>query len=145
MITRPGNILDLGRMTEGATEFLEMVSPNKKVDTVHLNTVLYSILKTGIVLVAEDNGEMAGAIGGLITPNMWFPDELELNKIFWLVSSEYRGSSAGLRLLKAFVKHGKDEGVNRIVMSDELASPLNDDVYIKRGFKLKQRSFIMEV
>lgn len=145
MKIREATILDLGRMTQEGMQFLELVSPERVPDEIHLMEVLRSLIDKGEVLVAEHEGEIAGGIGGIVANNLWFPDEQELVELFWWVAEDFRGSSAGLRLLKGWVDHGKSLGVKRIVMSDESVSPLSDDVYTKRGFELKQRSFIMEV
>ena len=47
-------------------------------------------------------------------------------------------------LLKKYIEFGK-KVANWIIMTLEDASPVKDESLLKRGFKLKERSFFLEV
>lgn len=147
MNIRKATYADIEAMVEEGLNFIRFVAPDKVVnpDDLYLKLVSMVTHKSGVVYVAIEGGRFAGAIGGIIAPNIWFSDELNLTELFWWVPEHFRGSSAGLRLLKRFIEHGRESEVNRVIMSMEDISPLSDDVFTKRGFKLKEKAFIMEV
>jgi RimJ/RimL family protein N-acetyltransferase len=126
---------------------LPMVFPGKYIDKENLAIKLRYLINNEIVFIARhDSGDFMGVICGIISEALWYPKEYELTELFWWVTEKYRGSSAALRLLKEFISFGKKrEDINRIIMSIETVSSINDNVYTKRGFTLKEKSFVMEV
>jgi RimJ/RimL family protein N-acetyltransferase len=146
MKIREATILDISVMAEEGIKFLKFLYPDKQPDIVGLYDKLKYMISEHVVYVAEIDGKFAGAIGGLILPNFWWSRELDLTELFWWVTPEHRGSTAGYRLLQRFIKHGKDDlRIERVIMTRESISPICEDVFTKRGFKLKEQNFVMEV
>ena len=85
-----------------------------------------------------------GFIAGLHGEHWFNPEIHTFTELFWWVQPEHRGSSAGVRLLEAFI----DEGERRrgwIVFGLEHNSPVKDETLLKRGFRVQERSFLKEV
>ena len=80
----------------------------------------------------------------MIAPHIFNPKIMTLTEVFWWVKPEHRGSRAGRDLIEEFILWGK-ENVDWIITTLEENSPVNDSVFLNRGFKPKERSFIMEV
>jgi hypothetical protein len=58
--------------------------------------------------------------------------------------SRYRGSSAGARLLEAFIAYGK-KNADCIVMTLQAKSPVDPRSLERKGFRLYERNFMLEV
>ena len=97
-----------------------------------------------VVIIAEDVEGRAGFIAGFIGPHPFNPKIVVLNEAFWWVSQDRRKSRAALLLLNAFKAEGR-RYADWITMSLEADSPVNDSALTKRGFALKERSYIFEV
>jgi RimJ/RimL family protein N-acetyltransferase len=146
MEIREATVLDLADMVVGGKKFLQFICPDKKIDESNLYGVLHKLVTQGIVFLAVKDGEVIGGIGGNIVASTFWPEDILLHEVFWWVNEEHRGSSAALRLMKRFIDHGKAQpDISQIVMSMETISPLSDDAYLKRGFELKEKAFVMEV
>ena len=146
MIIREATVLDLYTMVEEGKKFLKFIYPEKSIDEGNLYRILNDVILNGVAFVAEKDGKVIGSIGGNILSSLFWPEDIMLHELFWWVNEEHRGSSAALRLMKKFIEYGKGrEDVNQIIMSMETISPLSDDAYLKRGFELKEKAFVMEV
>jgi GNAT superfamily N-acetyltransferase len=88
--------------------------------------------------------EPVGFIAGALGPHPYNPAIRQLTEMFWWVAPAYRGSRAGSLLLDAFLDEGKQRA-DWIVMTLEADSPVHDRILEKRGFKPKERSFLLEV
>lgn len=97
-----------------------------------------------LVYVAERDGDLVGFISGYITPHIYNPQITVLTESFWWVVPEHRGSRAGYLLFKNFVEFGK-ENCDWVITTLESHSPVRDDFLLRHGFKLKEKSYIMEV
>jgi N-acetylglutamate synthase-like GNAT family acetyltransferase len=60
----------------------------------------------GVVLVAEHE-ELVGMLIACISPSMWSPDHLLLTEMAYWVEPEFRGGTAGYRLLAEYQKRGE--------------------------------------
>jgi hypothetical protein len=65
------------------------------------------------------------------------------SEILWWVAAPHRGSSAGLRLLDAFIRHGRSQ-CDMLVMTLEAQSPISPRHLLKRGFVVKETSYLLE-
>lgn len=86
----------------------------------------------------------AGFLVGALSPHPYNPQVRMLTELFWWVDPAYRGSSAGARLLEAYLAHGRQHA-DMITMTLESKSPIDDRVLLKRGFQLHERSYLLEV
>ena len=97
-----------------------------------------------LVAIPESQTDPIGFISGTVTPHAYNPEIRVLTETFWWVQEEHRGSRAGLLLLNEFTEWGK-QNVDWITFSLEHHSPVKDTCLTKRGFKLQERAFLMEV
>lgn len=84
-----------------------------KYDFVHVNNVIDHILKTGIALVCTDHDRVVGMLLATIQGDLWLPHVKRMTEVAWWVEEEYRGTSAGARLLNRYIAIGieaKDKG-----------------------------------
>lgn len=85
-----------------------------------------------------------GFIAGMHSEHFFNPEIKTFTELFWWVTPEYRGSSAGVRLLEAFIDYG-DARPGWICFGLEHNSPVKDETLLKRGFRHQERSFLKEV
>lgn len=97
-----------------------------------------------VVLVAEKPEGLIGFIGGFLMPHTFNPKITCLTETFWWVAEEHRQSRAGYLLFKAFSNFG-EENADWVLCTLEEKSPVNPNALLKRGYTLKERSFMMEV
>lgn len=97
-----------------------------------------------LVLVAERDGALVGFIAGMVTPHPYNAKIRVLSETFWWVTPAARGTRAGAVLLVAFVTWGK-ANVDWITLALETSSPINEDALTKRGFRLFERNYLLEV
>jgi hypothetical protein len=78
----------------------------KDLDNVeYWNRLLDSILSgQGVIYIEED----VGLIMGVVMPTIWCDKTLVLNELAWYVKPQYRNTTVGYRLLKAYVEYGKE-------------------------------------
>lgn len=98
-----------------------------------------------LVLVADHPAVgPVGFISGYVVPHPYNPAIRMLSESFWWVEEEHRGSRAGMLLLNAFLDWGR-EHADWITFGLEANSPVGDEVLLKRGFRLQERNFLLEV
>jgi GNAT superfamily N-acetyltransferase len=90
----------------------------------------------GVIFMACRDGELAGAIGGLIYPDV-NDGELTTMETFWFVRAAHRGGTLGLRLMQRYEDWARWRGAARIgmvhltgLMPDRLRS-----IYERRGYR----------
>lgn len=102
------------------------------------------VLVDGVAFIARCDGERVGMIAGIIVPHIWAPGIRMLTEAFWWVRPEWRGSSAGYRLLKAFDAAGEAEGVDFIGLQLEPHSDVSDASMARLGYRPSERCFLKE-
>lgn len=104
-----------------------------------------NMIKGHLCLIAyKDEDTRMGFISGMITNHIYNPEIKMLVEMFWWVDPSYRASRAGLMLLNYFTEMGKDYA-DWIIFTLEHHSPVNEKSLIKRGFKLRERNYLLEV
>jgi N-acetylglutamate synthase-like GNAT family acetyltransferase len=88
--------------------------------------------------------QRAGLIAGALAPHLYNPAVMVLTELFWWVSPDRRGTSAGARLLSHFIAYGRAHA-DLVVMSVLENSQLSAGALESRGFHLHERSYLMEV
>jgi hypothetical protein len=103
------------------------------------------IIDCHVFLVADHSQHgPVGFIAGLAQPHFFNPSIRHLAELFWWVDEAHRGGKAGLLLLRAFTDWGR-ENCDWITCSLEHHSPVKDETLTRRGFKIQERSFLLEV
>lgn len=138
---------DLGWLVGQLEEFSRFFGTKRSLypDYAHAEQVMKVHMEKHLLLVADKEGTgPVGFIAGLISPHIYNPEINVLTETFWWVSPEHRGSRAGLMLLNEFVSIGK-EVADWVHFSLEHHSPVNESCLTRRGFKLQERAYLLEV
>ena len=106
--------------------------------------VMKITMKDHVLMVAEKDNTLMGFISGYFVPHPFNPELQTLCEQFWWVPEIHRKTRAGLLLLNNFIKFGK-EAAQWVIMTIEEKSPVNENSLIKKGFRLHERSYLMEV
>jgi len=110
-----------------------------------IKPLVETFIKDHVVYIAENkNEEPAGFIMGTFNPHPYNPALWALTESFWWVKEEHRNTGAGLKLLDKFIEFGK-EYADFITLTLEDNSPIGEKHFLKRGFKIKEKSFLLEV
>jgi N-acetylglutamate synthase-like GNAT family acetyltransferase len=95
-----------------------------------LNTVIYG---RGVIFI-NDN---VGLVFAIINPTLWCPKTLVMNCVAWAIKPQYRNTTKGYRLLKAYVDYAeklKQEGrIKYYTLGKTPKTPSMD--YTKLGFR----------
>lgn len=113
-------------------------------DDATATAILSGLIKTQPFWVAFHDDLLIGFIGGALAAHPFNPDLVVLSELFWWVDEAYRGSKAGLELLTTFIDHGQQHA-DWIVMTLEHESPISDRCLLKRGFRPKEHTYLLEV
>lgn len=114
-------------------------------DEEHAKTVVGTMIRDHLVLVAvSDDGERQGFISGYVIAHPYNPQIRMLSESFWWVDPKFRGTRAGLLLLANFTEWGK-ANVDWITCVLEDRSPVNGRSLERRGYRLNERCYLLEV
>lgn len=90
------------------------------------------------------DNEPSGFIGGYLTQHPFNPNLRWLAESFWWVKEKFRNTRSGLVLLNEFIDYGRKKA-DRITMTLEHHSPVNEKSLLRRGFQSSERVFLLEV
>lgn len=96
----------------------------------------------GALLVAEIAGKIVGMAGALAYPHYFNTASKAAQELFWWVGPQYRGGSAGVRLLQALEAWAKALGCTTLTM---ICLPIDspaERVYQRVGYRASERSYI---
>lgn len=96
------------------------------------------------VAISRVADQRLGFIGGTLTAHPMNEEIQILTELFWWVTPECRGGRAGLLLLQAFQAYGRAHA-DHIVMTLEEHSPVNPETLTKRGFRVVEHTYLLEV
>lgn len=106
---------------------------------------LTALIQNHLFIIAERDGVgPVGFISGMLSPHIFNPEITVLAETFWWVAEEHRGSRAGFMLFQEFKKFGA-ENADWVLFTLEEKSPVSDEFLLKNGFRLQERSFLMEM
>ena len=110
----------------------------------HVRTLLSHIMKNGVIIVGEANGELQGMLIGMINQDPWLPHVKTMREIAWWVEEPYRMTSLGYKLLKKYVdvgeqlqQTGKIDGFTLTLMEQSPDLDLE-----KRGWHKVERNYV---
>lgn len=103
-------IVELGAVLHETSVYRRLPFDKKKVDDL-MTAIIGS--EYGVVFVAETDSRIIGGIAGGIA-EWWFCDVLHAFDYSFFVHSDYRGTSAALRLFMAFEEWAKIKGADEI-------------------------------
>jgi len=88
----------------------EAIDGTSPINSEKLTAAINSALHTGVVVVAEIDGKIAGSIGGMQTTD-WWSSEKYLADMFYFVYKEHRTSTIAVKLIKSFMEIGKKANI----------------------------------
>jgi len=153
IIVRKAELTDIGWMTGQLKEFSRFFGSKRELwsgDLEYSRKFLSVLIEKHVAMIAEFQHEEyghrrpVGFIAGVRSNHPLNPGISLLSELFWWVMPEMRRSRAGLMLLNEFTGIGK-ETADWVVLSLETKSLIRDEHLTKRGFKLYERSYLMEV
>lgn len=95
----------------------------------------------GVMLIAEREGVIAGFVTALTMPFIGDPDVLVMAEVCWWVKPEFRGSRAGLMLIRALEKEAGLQGCAELSMFSMVGEHDVGHIYEKRGFALREKTY----
>lgn len=100
-------------------------------------------LSHGLLVVAEVDGKLVGAAGGLLSPLMGNDEIVVGAELAWWVEPEYRKSSIGIELLRDLEQRAKDRGCATFsVTFMETSMPeVVRKIYINEGYSLAETTY----
>lgn len=94
------------------------------------------------VLVAERGGEVIGGIGLLLAPQLWNPEIIAMEELFWWVAPEAPNVTA-LCLLRAARRLAQECGVAQVTFKSLTSSPpAIDRVYRRMGLRPVETAYM---
>lgn len=95
-----------------------------------------------LLLVAENDGHIVGALAGFVVPH-WFSDDLTANEYGVFVDPMHRGGMVAPRLIKRFVEWSQEKGAKLIQLgiSTGIQTEQTVELYKRLGLKLATYGF----
>lgn len=145
---RKATLSDLPEVLEHLEEFDKFYNSKTSLYKNKENATRFTsdFIENHLFLVAEEdeNKKVIGFITGLICPHIYNPEIMTLVEAFWWIDPSKRNLGVGTELFNSFKKFGEDN-VDWVICNIEDDSPIKDEFFLKRGFKLKEKSFLLEV
>jgi len=80
----------------------------------NIEEIVQNLLENENIICIEKEGK--GVILGLLYPLYYNPEIIIAQELGWWVEPEYRNTTIGIKLLKAFEKEAKNKGADKIMM-----------------------------
>lgn len=94
------------------------------------------IVGLGVALISEKDDKPTGMLLAIKTPYMWDQNKLIMNEIAYWVEEEYRGSTAGYRLLSKYVEYCDELIDNKTIVNYTMSQMAGQTLdYSKFGLK----------
>ena len=123
MSIRRATVDDLDAIVDMGQRFIAFGPLGKYVtaDREQLRAGVAAFLQVGAWFLAEINGRTVGMLACAVAP-MWFaPHILVAHELAWWVDEEARGSSAAIRLVRAYEEWAHEQGAHVVAMSQLVA------------------------
>ena len=151
--TRQATVADIPWILKQLRDFDHFFGAGRSLfpeDPSHAERIIAGLIANHVFYVALEHAENdvagfgVGFIAGHLAQHPFNPDITMLTELFWWVEPASRGTRAGSLLLDAYVAAGRTSA-HWVLMTLEHDSPVNDRMLLKRGFKPKERSYLLEV
>lgn len=142
-----GTLLDLPAVLDGARAFAATVQAADvlpPLDSAEFDgAVTRLVTMRGVtVILAEQDGEVVGGLGVLVSPYLWNPSKMSLEELFWWVRPGASPHAAGM-LFRDARRRFKAAGGGIISFGKLVTSPDGvDRVYRKAGMRPIQTVYI---
>ena len=140
---------DVDQLTAMAREFIgysaygTMIAPADD----DIRTGIISVIRSGVMFVAEIEGKLVGVIAGIIAP-MWFAPSISCAvELAWWVDPAHRMTRIPFRLIAALEEWARESGARLLCMSELV---INGETPIARmlsrmGYVNTERSHVKEI
>lgn len=147
MIIRNATEADIEFIVQEGIKFIQYHPANlgKNIDVNYLFGLGMSLIKDHIVLIAEEGDNKLGMIGGMIVPNIYNPNYLGLQELFWWVKEGHRNTSAAMKLFRAFEKIAKELKMDFISMVSTVYTPQLEKVYKRSNYFPVESAYMKEL
>lgn len=108
------------------------------------HSFIEKLIEEHVFFVSAKGEQLTGLIAGFIAPHVFNPKIKVLTEAFWWIAKDHRKGRSAYLLFSEFVRFGR-EHADWITFSIVENSPIGDDALKNRGFRLQERSFLMEV
>lgn len=100
-------------------------------------------LAQDLVSVADHGGAVVGFVLGLAFPSVLNKNVLMGSELAWWVDPDYRGSSAGIKLLRHIEESAQALGVKAwtMICLESLSPDVVESIYLRMGYQPSERSF----
>lgn len=107
MNIRKGDKFDVNEILRLVKSFVTIahLNPNikEKIDYTYVNQLYHHcILGGGLVLVAEVDNKIVGMIAGILSPNIWYTEDMALREIMFYIEPEYRKGRVAYKLITEY-------------------------------------------
>ena len=143
------DIPEMVRMGQAFYDYADFGNRGLAVDHKAFGELLANLMqmKESVLLVAEDKGQLVGAIGGMMAPWILNYSQQLLTELWWWVMPEHQKGGIGIKLIEAFQAEGKARGASHVIMvtlaGDKEGKLMS--VYSKMGFNHLEHHFIKEL
>lgn len=116
-------------------------------DDFRLQNITGELMRSGLVLVAVTGDQLVGMLMAARVQDLWIPEIQQLREVAWYVSPEWRGSSAGYRLLSEYRKIGATLVANGQISDTVLTTMVNSPELKlnRRGWQQIETNYVMEI
>lgn len=147
MIIRKATESDIPAIVAIGERFTTYHPYNAEFDPQAAGTFVATLLRDGIVFVADEGGQVVGTLVGMLTPLWYAPATMLATEIGWWLDEDHRRGMNGLMLLRAFENWAKEQKANVIILSDLCIDgeyPAGRLIEA-RGYRVMERTHIKEV
>ena len=119
MVIRVATVNDIDTLCEMGSRFLAFAPHGKHVNTTaeDYRSGCEAFMRFGTVFIAERDGKACAMLACAIMPVWFAPSILMAHELAWWVDEDARGSSAAVRLVRAFEEFARESGARIIAMS----------------------------
>lgn len=107
---------------------------------------LAQVIKNGVIIVGEVEGEIQGMLIAVIDSSPWLPQVKTLKELAWWVEPEYRNTSLGYRILKEYIRVGErgrqTKAISNFVITTLIDSPIRD--MERHGWRAIEKNYVYE-
>lgn len=145
MIVRVAEERDIAWIVQETKDFARFYGSKRMVvDEEYAMKGFAQLMEDHVILVAESGTQLAGFIVGVLIAHPFNPSIRVLSEMLWWVARPFRASRAGYLLLKEYMRIGR-ERADWITMCSIVNSPINEVALERRGFRLMERNYLLEV
>lgn len=144
MVTvRPASQEDVPVLVALGQAFTQMV-PELPADPERMQAALGALVpdETALVLVAERDEEVVGALLAALVPVWWHPGATLAQELAWYVVPAARASGAGLQLVCALETWARERGACAVLMTALACNPGVTQLYQRLGYGLYESHFL---